>query len=72
MGKEDKLPDEAKIISLKAGKRYSLCTCGHSKCLPFCDDAHKRVNEEKGTNYRSLKILPKTDVEIEVHSSTWQ
>ncbi|XP_045169125.2 CDGSH iron-sulfur domain-containing protein 3, mitochondrial-like [Mercenaria mercenaria] len=28
---------------LKAGKKYSWCTCGHSKHQPFCDGSHKTV-----------------------------
>lgn len=42
------LPPEAIIASktpfkveLIAGKRYSWCTCGHSKKQPFCDGSHK-------------------------------
>ncbi|MBI2129678.1 CDGSH iron-sulfur domain-containing protein [Candidatus Woesearchaeota archaeon] len=71
MADEDKLPDNAKKIVLKKGKRCSLCTCGKSKHLPFCDDEHKKLNEALGTCYKSLKILPKEDVEAEVYSSNW-
>ncbi|CAL8333382.1 unnamed protein product [Lota lota] len=42
------LPTEAVIASKKpykveliSGKRYSWCTCGHSKKQPFCDGSHK-------------------------------
>jgi len=30
------------------------------------------LNEEKGTNYKSLKITPKKDINIEVTSSNWE
>jgi CDGSH-type Zn-finger protein len=33
--------NEAKTI--KAGKSYSLCRCGHSKNKPFCDDTHSKI-----------------------------
>lgn len=63
---------QTKKIKLEAGKKYSFCTCGKSKCLPFCDDEHKKLNEEEGTSYKSLKIIPKEDTEIEISSSNWQ
>uniref|UniRef100_A0A8C5CSP6 Iron-binding zinc finger CDGSH type domain-containing protein n=1 Tax=Gadus morhua TaxID=8049 RepID=A0A8C5CSP6_GADMO len=28
-------------VELVGGKRYSWCTCGHSKKQPFCDGSHK-------------------------------
>ncbi|XP_015217841.2 CDGSH iron-sulfur domain-containing protein 3, mitochondrial [Lepisosteus oculatus] len=30
-------------VELKAGKRYSWCSCGHSKNQPFCDGTHKQL-----------------------------
>tara|TARA_B100002003_G_C13591295_1_gene305761 strand:+ start:169 stop:381 length:213 start_codon:yes stop_codon:yes gene_type:complete len=59
-------------INLKAGKKYKLCTCGTSQMLPYCDDSHRKLNEEKGTNYKSLKIVPKEDITIDVSSKTWK
>ena len=32
-------------ISLKKGIKYSICSCGISKRLPFCDGRHKILNE---------------------------
>ena len=58
-------------IKLKAGRKYSICSCGHSKSLPFCDNAHREFNTENGTEYKSLKITPKKDTIIEVNSSRW-
>jgi CDGSH-type Zn-finger protein len=62
---------EEKIVLLKAGKRYSLCPCGKSQALPFCDGAHKAYNEEKGANYKSLKITPDKDLELKIASTAW-
>lgn len=61
-----------KTISLQAGQKCSLCTCGESRTLPYCDDTHKKVNAEKGTSYRPLKIWPKTEVELEVDCGNWE
>ena len=59
-------------LKLKAGKKYSICTCGHSKNLPFCDNTHREINAEKGTNYRSLKITPHNNCVIYLSSKTWR
>ena len=59
-------------IKLKAGKKYSLCTCGLSNSLPFCDNAHREFNAENDTEYKSLKFTPRKDTIIEVTSSRWE
>lgn len=40
-------------ITLQAGKRYSWCTCGHSKSQPFCDGWHKRL---EGTSFKKSHL----------------
>ena len=65
-------PSEAKTITLLANHKYSLCSCGKSKTLPFCDDTHKVINAEKGTSYRPIKIWPEKDVTLEVYSGNWE
>ena len=59
-------------IKLKAGIKCGLCSCGLSKTLPFCDNAHRKFNEENGVNYKSVKIIPDKDVILSVTSSTWE
>ena len=66
------LPSETRTILLKAGQKCSLCTCGKSKILPYCDDTHKIINAEKGTSYKPLKIWPKHDISLEVYSGNWE
>jgi len=61
-----------KKIVLEKEKKYSICSCGLSKTLPFCDNAHRLFNEKNGTNYKSVKIIPNQKIEIEVSSSTWK
>jgi len=65
------IPNNAKKVKLKAGEKCSFCTCGKSKNLPYCDDSHRKFNEENKTNYKSLKVIPRSDVELEVFSSSW-
>ena len=60
-----------KTVKLKFDEKYSICTCGKSKNLPYCDNEHRKLNEEKGTSYKSLKIIPKSDVELELYCSNW-
>ena len=58
-------------IKLKSGKQYSICSCGLSKSLPFCDNKHREFNAEHGTDYKSVKITPENDTVIIVNSSIW-
>tara|TARA_B100000315_G_C14353622_1_gene485127 strand:- start:319 stop:519 length:201 start_codon:yes stop_codon:yes gene_type:complete len=58
-------------IKLKAGKKYSICSCGFSNSLPFCDNTHREFNAENGTEYKSMKITPDNDTIIQVTSSRW-
>ena len=37
-------------IKLYKGKKYSICSCGLSKILPFCDNEHRPYNEKNGTD----------------------
>ena len=58
-------------IKLKAGKKYSICSCGFSNVLPFCDNTHREHNSINKTEYKSVKITPEADAKIEVTSSCW-
>lgn len=59
-------------VQLKAGKRYSICSCGKSKVLPYCDGAHREWNEENNSDFKSIKISPDKDVEIVLQSVAWK
>lgn len=59
-------------IKLKAGKKYSICSCGHSNSIPFCDNTHREFNAANGTDYKSVKITPDNDTIIQVTSSRWK
>ena len=68
----DKIPEGALEVVLEAGKKYSICTCGKSSKMPFCDNAHRNYNEENGTTYRSLKLFPKENIKLKIFSKTWK
>ena len=58
-------------IKLKSCKRYSICSCGQSQTLPYCDNAHREFNTINNTEYKSVKITPDRDVVIQVTSNRW-
>ena len=58
-------------IKLNAGKKYSICSCGLSNSLPYCDNKHRKFNAKNGTEYKSIKITPSNDTTIIVNSSRW-
>lgn len=39
-------------IDLQEGQIYSLCSCGLSEKLPFCDGTHT----EKAPEFKSIKV----------------
>ncbi|KAK5866577.1 hypothetical protein PBY51_020760 [Eleginops maclovinus] len=47
-------------VELLGGKRYSWCTCGHSKKQPFCDGAHKF----KAQGLSPLRFFPEKDTTV--------
>ena len=57
---------------LKAGKKYSICSCGLSGSLPFCDNTHREFNAANNMEYKSVKITPEKDTIIKVTSSRWE
>ena len=59
-------------IKLKAGKKYSICSCGLSKSLPFCDNSHREFNAQNDTEFKSVKIIPENEMVIQVTSSRWK
>ncbi len=59
-------------IKLKAGKKYSICSCALSQTMPFCDNTHREFNATNGTEYKSVKLIPDHDVNIQVTSSKWE
>ena len=58
-------------IKVKANKKYSICSCGLSQKLPYCDNGHRKHNTENNTNYKSVKIFSENNIELDVSSSTW-
>jgi CDGSH-type Zn-finger protein len=58
-------------VEPKKGHKYSICSCGLSKKLPYCDNAHRDYNKKHGTQYKSLKLFPSEDTTIEVFSTRW-
>lgn len=59
-------------VSLKKGNKYSICSCGISKRLPFCDGRHKILNEKCDTNYKSVKITAHDDINLSINCANWE
>ena len=59
-------------ILLKKNIRKSICSCGLSNKIPYCDNAHRAFNEKSNCTYKSIKITSDKDVDIVVKSSKWK
>ena len=59
-------------IKLRAETKCSICSCGFSNTLPFCDNSHRGFNKKNRTNYKSVKIVPQKDITLSITSSTWK
>tara|TARA_B100001115_G_C15824842_1_gene410592 strand:- start:1017 stop:1202 length:186 start_codon:yes stop_codon:yes gene_type:complete len=60
-----------KKIKLYKGKKYSICSCGLSKNIPFCDNEHREHNKKNYKNYKSVKIVTEENINLNINSSTW-
>ena len=72
MKKTSQISSSSIFLHLKKDKKYSICTCGISKILPYCDNQHRVLNDAKGTAFKSLKIIVRKDVSVTLDSSTWK
>jgi len=59
------------IIQLKKNIKCSICSCGFSKKLPYCDNSHREYNENHNTNYKSVKVYLLDDEKIKISCSNW-
>mgnify|MGYP001163880678 FL=1 len=63
--------DKSVIIKLKKNSRCSICSCGFSKKLPYCDNSHREANSNNNTSYKSVKVYLLDDDEIKITCSNW-
>ena len=45
-----------KIIKVKKNVKYSICSCGKSDKLPYCNNNHREYNAANNCSYKSVKI----------------
>ena len=58
-------------IEAKKNVKYSICSCGLSNKLPYCDNAHRAFNKKNNTNYKSIKISLSNNSKIDINCSNW-
>ena len=63
--------DKKNRIKIKKNVKYSICSCGYSKKIPYCDNQHRIYNQKNNINYKSEKIYANEDIEIELTCSNW-
>jgi CDGSH-type Zn-finger protein len=51
------IDEEGTLFDIGGRQRVSLCRCGQSATLPFCDSRHKEIGFEAGHHTRSLPPL---------------
>jgi len=63
-----------KIIKIKQNVKYSICSCGKSDKLPYCDNNHREYNAENNCSYKSVKIYlldDNPDKLLKIMCSNW-
>ena len=63
--------DNSKILEVVKNKKYSICSCGASKSLPYCNNEHRKLNKLKNTNYKSVKIVTDKNTKLNITCSNW-
>ena len=63
--------DNKNRIKIKKNVKYSICSCGYSKKIPYCDNQHRIYNQKNNINYKSVKVYATEDTEIELTCSNW-
>jgi CDGSH-type Zn-finger protein len=59
-------------LKLKKNVKYSICSCGLSKVLPYCDNQHRLYNKKHNAFYKSVKFFLREDNVIEFKCSNWK
>jgi CDGSH-type Zn-finger protein len=68
----EEIPAKAQTITLEGKKKYSFCTCGKSKKIPYCDESHTQVNAQEGGSYASFKIWSEKKTTLTLLSKNWK
>ena len=63
--------NDSKIIKVKKGTKYSICSCGKSKSLPYCDNEHREFNAKNNCSYKSVKVYLSDDNSLKIMCSNW-
>ena len=57
--------EKGDTIELEEGRIYSLCSCGYSAKLPFCDNAHK----DHAPDFKSIKVEVKRGGKVRIYDT---
>ena len=60
-----------KQIKAKKNILYSICTCGLSKKIPFCDNTHRQIKNISDIEFKSVKISCSKDNILSLKCKTW-
>ena len=63
--------DKKNRIKIKKNVKYSICSCGYSKKIPYCDNQHRIYNQKNSMNYKSVKIYGTENTDVELTCSNW-
>ena len=65
---------QSKIIKIKKNVKYSICSCGKSDKLPYCDNNHIEYDAANSCSYKSVKIYlldDNPDNTLKIICSNW-
>ncbi len=59
-------------LKIKFNQKYSSFIFCVSNIMSLCDNSNRDYNKKNYTKYKSIKIIPNCDTDLDIDSSLWE